>query len=394
MRLIFINRFYWPETPATSQLLADLAEGLAARGHDVTVITSGAVGNHPRRETHRGVAIWRVRGTRWAHLGLAGKAADFASFYLGAMWRLHFEAASDSTVVALTDPPLLAIGSGFVSRLRRARIIHWVQDIYPELAIELAGQSWLSLLRPLRDREWWRATACVTLGTDMASVLAAAGVEQARTAIIPNWAPAGTLLLPRSASETLRAEWKLQGKFVVMYSGNLGRVHDLDPVLDVAARLRDEPDVAFLFVGHGAQKTALQAEVTRRALTNVFFQPPQPRERLAESLAVGDVHLVTLRPGCERLVFPSKLYGIAAAGRPVCFIGPHDCEVAQIVRARDLGHAAPRDDAGGVAAFIQQLARDPATTARHAAAAQQFAVDHDVNAAVSAWESLLIAEEA
>lgn len=395
MRLIFVNRFYWPETPATAQLLTDLAEGLAARGHDVTIITSAPAGKtNLRCETHRGVRIQRVRGTRWARVGLLGKAVDFASFYLGALVRLLLDTPHGATVVALTDPPLLAIGVGWVARLRRARTVHWVQDIYPELAIELAGQSWLSFVRPLRDRAWWQAAACVTLGTDMAALLQGAGVTADKIKLVPNWGPDGTVALPRAAGAALRADWGLGDKFVVAYSGNLGRVHDLEPVLAVAARLRDEPGIAFLFVGDGAQRAALQATAVRLGLANVIFRPPQPRARLAESLAVGDLHLVTLRPGCERLVFPSKLYGIAAAGRPVCFIGPRECEVARIVREHDLGHAAGREDADELAAFIRRLARDPAAAARHAAAAQRFAQIHEAAAAVTAWESLLAATEA
>lgn len=395
MRLIFVNRFYWPETPATGQLLTDLAEALAARGHDVTLITSGSARSAGQRwEVHNGVRIWRIRGTRWACAGLLGKAVDFATFYFGAMLRLLMDTSPGATVIALTDPPLLAVGAGIVARWRRARVVHWVQDIYPELAIELAGQRWLGFLQPWRNRAWRGATACVTLGSDMAAVLAHAGVAAEKIKVVPNWAPAGTVALPRAAGAALRAEWGLGDRFVVAYSGNLGRVHDLEPVLAIADRLRDEPHIAFLFIGDGAQRASLQSAAASMALPNVSFRPPQPRARLAEALAVGDLHLVTLRPGCERLVFPSKLYGIAAAGRPVCFIGPRDCEVARIVREQGLGQAAARDDAVEAAAFIRSLARNPAAADAHSRAALRFAQAGDVSAAVGAWEKLLVATEA
>src|SRR4051794_35789149 len=110
MRIVFLNRFYWPETPATGQLLTDLAEFMASRGHTVTVITSrhGAL---PRAETRNSVRIKRVRGTRWAGAGLPGKAADFGTFFFGALIALISSIQEDTTVIAMTDPPLLGIGA-------------------------------------------------------------------------------------------------------------------------------------------------------------------------------------------------------------------------------------------------------------------------------------------
>jgi glycosyltransferase involved in cell wall biosynthesis len=390
MRLIFINRFYWPETPATGQLLTDLAERLAAAGAEVAVITShsGAT-NLPGRERRNGVDLHRIRGTRWSSARLVGKAVDFATFSLGALARLHRLATRDAIVIALTDPPLLGIGASWIARWRGARTIHWIQDIYPELAIALAGQGWLRALRPLRNRAWRQADACVTLGEDMTTVLADAGVDPARRAVIPNWAPAGVTPPPAAESEKLRAAWGLEGKFIVAYSGNLGRVHDLAPVLAAAEALRDEPEMAFLFVGGGPQRAALEAEARRRQLGNVSFRDAQPRDQLAASLAAAEVHLVTLRPGCERLVFPSKLYGIAAVGRPVVFIGPPGCELAQLVAQQDLGAAVDRDDVPQIVAVLRALQRNPAQRARHREAALRFATDHDVSSAVRRWRTLL-----
>lgn len=390
MRLIFLNRFYWPEIPATAQLLTDLAEGLSAAGHTVSVITSrDGKGSLAALETHQAVEILRVRGTRWSGLGLPGKAVDFATFYLGALWRLGATAHRGDIVIVLTDPPLIGIGAGAVARLRGAAIVHWVQDIYPELAISLARQPWLRLLRPLRDRAWRRAQACVTLGTDMASVLTKAGVPTPRQAIIPNWPPAGLAPANAGAIARIRAVWGVTDKFVVGYSGNLGRVHDLRSILALADAFRADPSVAFVLVGHGPQRAWLEAEVRSRGLTNVTFQAARPREELPASLAAADVQLVTLLAGCEQFVFPSKLYGIAAVGRPVAFIGPEGCEVARLVREHDLGVTAAADRVDQMVAALWQLQRDPSRMNRHAAAAARFAATHDAAHALRRWQTLL-----
>lgn len=391
MRLILLNRFYWPDEPATAQLLTDLAEALAARGCEVTIITSHPGGpTVPRAETHRGVRILRVGSTRSTGAGLRGKAMDFATFFLGALGRLLVTARRGDAIVAMTDPPLLGIGVAFVAALRGARLFHWVQDIYPELAIELTGHGWLHLVRPMRNVSWRSAEGCVTLGDDMAAELAAAGVAPERISVIPNWGPAGLTAQPASAAASLRAEWGLAGKFVVAYSGNLGRVHDLDAVLDLADAMRADRGVAFVLIGGGAQRVALETAAARRGLSNLTFHPPQPRAQLAASLALGDLHLVTLRPGCERFVFPSKLYGITAVGRPVLLIGPRDCELARLVRERGFGRAFARDEIDALAGAVRALAQNPAECARLAAAALDFAAENGgPTAAAERWQRVL-----
>lgn len=376
-RIIFLNRFYWPEEPATAQLLTDLAEALAAGGHDITVIASRPRGGGlPSRDSHHGVRIVRAGGTRWARLGLPGKAVDFATFYFCALGRLAFTAQRGDTVVALTDPPLLGVGAWLVARLCGARIFHWVQDVYPEVAAILTGQRWLRVVKPLRDLAWRRSDGCVTLGTDMAATLAQAGVSARKITVSPNWAPAGLTAQSTEAADPLRAAWQLEGKFVVVYSGNLGRVHDLAPVLDVAEALRDEAGIAFVFIGAGAQRAWLEAQAAGRGLSHVHFHPTQPRARLAESMALGDVHLVTLLPGCEGLVFPSKLYGVAAVGRPVLFLGPQGCELARLVTEQGLGRAFTRDEIGPMADAIRHLRMEAGQREQLNAAAGAFGRDH------------------
>ena len=389
-RVVFLNRFYWPEEPATAQLLTDLAEALAAAGREVVVITSRPCGTAVRRrEFRRSVAIVRATGTRWARLGLLGKAVDYVTFCFGALLLLCFLAKRGDQVVVMTDPPLLGVGAWLIARLRRARVFHWVQDIYPEVAVTLTGHRWLGFVRPLRNLAWRRSDGCVTLGSDMAGVLTHSGVPESRITVSPNWAPLGLSVQPRSAADSLRAEWQLEGKFVVAYSGNLGRVHDLAPVLDVAAALRDEADIAFVFIGAGAQRARLEAQARQRGLSNVQFRPPQPRTRLAEALALGDLHLVTLARGCESFVFPSKVYGVTAVGRPVIFIGPDDCEIARLVVGHGFGLAfAPGQTA--VTAAIRELRADPVKLRQLGAAAAAFGHSHSGPAhAVAIWEKLL-----
>jgi glycosyltransferase involved in cell wall biosynthesis len=392
-RVIFINRSFWPEETATAQLLTDLAAGLAQSGLAVTVIAgrAGEPDPHGGGGPPPAVAVERIRSTRLQPAGgLAGQALDLATFWLGALARLARLLRTGDAVVVLTDPPLLGIGVAWLARLRGARCFHWVQDIYPEIAIAVGGHRSLRALIPARNAAWRRAEGCVTLGTDMAGSIARAGIPAGRIRIIPNWAPAGLAPAAPAAIAALRAAWGLTDAFVVEYSGNLGRVHEVASVLRAAEHLRDQPRILFLFVGGGPRRARLEREAARRGLTNVRFQPHQPRARLSAVLGVGDVHLVSLRPGCETCVFPSKLYGAAAVGRPVIFVGPVNSEVARTVTDGGWGAAFDPADSSGLAQVVADLSADPAACARLAAAALRFAAAQGgAAAAAAAWREWL-----
>lgn len=256
-RVVFINRFYWPDEAATAQLLTDLAEGLAARGHQVTVIASHD-GNPEtaRREAYRGVAIIRVPATRWGRRRMMAKAIDHATFALGIRRALRAEVRAGDRIVAMTDPPALALLAAAAARRTGAGVIHWLQDLHPEIALALWPSRLLArLCQPWmrrRNTAWHHATACVAISRDMAALVGESGVSEGKVRVIPNWAPGGDAIAPVAPGQNLlRQQWGLEGKFVAAYSGNIGRVHLFHPLLAAAAVLRDEPDIVFLFVGTG-----------------------------------------------------------------------------------------------------------------------------------------------
>lgn len=390
-RLVFLNRFYWPEEPATAQLLTDLAETMAASGRPVLVITSSPRGkSFPRVESRHGVVIHRIGGSTFGNRNLVTHAWDFLTFSLLALVQVARVLMPEDILIVMTDPPLLAIPAGMLARWRGARVIHWIQDIYPEAAIILTGRRIFKWLRPFRDRAWRAADACVTLGEDMAAAPRAAGVLPQKLFLVPNWAPAGVAVVSPADSVHLREEWGLMGKFVVAYFGNLGRVHDLDPVIDLAASLQDEPQFQFIFVGPGAQRPRLQAAARDRRLTNIAFFAAQPRERRSAILSLGDVHLVTLREGAERVVYPSKIYGICAAGRTVLYIGPTNCEIAHLVQAESLGMVFSRDNISGIADALRELKKDPARNLAYSHAGRRFYEQHaSIGQAAAKWALIL-----
>jgi colanic acid biosynthesis glycosyl transferase WcaI len=388
--ITFINRFYWPEQPATAQLLTDLAEALACSGWSVQVITRLPPDSDCDDEVHNGVRILRVKGTAYGKSNLIGRALDFATFIRGAKRTFRQVLRSDETMVCMTDPPLLGVAGAGELQGRRCRLVHWIQDVFPEVAANVSGVPILNLLRSPRNRAWRQAAFCVTPGEDMQAFVRRQGVDAARVRVIPNWAPAG---VGRVDSTEWRTQHGLLGKFVVMYSGNLGRVHDFSAVVPAAARLPANSNVQLVFVGDGARRLTLEREASSAGLKNITFLPAQPRHRLAEVLSAADVHLITLRSGCEQLVFPSKLYGIAAVGRAVLAVAPQSSELVRLIVENNFGYGFSPHEHEELASCIERLAGDSLSRVDLGENALKFGAQYSgPAAAAAAWQRLLAQE--
>jgi glycosyltransferase involved in cell wall biosynthesis len=387
-RIIFVNRVYWPSPAATAQLLMDLAEALAARGWDVQVIAGGT---GPDR--HNSVPIHRTGGDD-RHEGLLAQARNYGQFLHRARRQLARLVQPGDVVVVMTDPPMLGATVTRIATERGARVIHWIQDIYPEIVSAHAGAIAGLPLRPLhwlRNASWRAARQCVVLGEDMARFVGEHAVPADRIALAPNWAPRELdLPAPPAAVAARRAAWGLADKLIVAYSGNLGRVHEFAAVLAAAGELRARADIVFLFIGRGPRFDEVRAAAAVRGLANIRFLPPEARENLAAALAAPDAQLVTLKPAFAQLVYPSKLAGVLAAGRPVLFVGPPEGEIARLLARAQCGAAFAPADAAGLATTIRQWQADPSRRVLLGRAARAAYEGHfTFSAALVHWEKIL-----
>ncbi len=399
MRVLFVNRFFYPDHSATSQMLTDLAKDLHRAGMDVTVITGRQLIDEPRarlpvHEQLDGIHVYRAWSTHFGRTTLAGRGIDYLSFYLGAGWRLASLCRSGDVVVAKTDPPLISVVAGLVVRLRGAHLVNWLHDLFPEIAERLEMpfvRGYLArALCGLRNQSLRRARCNVVIGARMAEQVAAFGIAPERVTIIHNWCDGEEVQPQRIAGHWLREAWKLEARFVVVYSGNMGYAHELDTILDAAHRLRDRTDIVFLFIGGGVQRERIEREAADRGLTNVQFKPYQPREALSQSLGVANVHLVSLLPQLEGLMVPSKFYAIAAAGRPALFIGAGDGELARLIDEQNCGFHVEVGAGEALADHITALAADPGLAHRQGLAARRlFDERFERRLASGAWQRVL-----
>jgi colanic acid biosynthesis glycosyl transferase WcaI len=367
-RLVFVNRFFFPDHSATSQILSDLAFHLAASGTEVHVLTSSQRYDAPKAslppyDIINGVRVHRVSSTTYGRGSLLGRLFDYLSFYLSVRRSLMRIVRQGDVLVSKTDPPLLSLVIMAVARRKQAVLINWLQDLYPEVAqqlgVPLIQGPVAAALVGLRNRSLCAAAANVTVGRLMAAKVERLGVSPGQIHVIANWCHDAHIRPVPPAENPLRREWGLHGKFVFGYSGNLGRGHEFETVLAAAELLRNETHLLFLVIGGGKHFDGMRGAVTTRALTDSFrFMPYQDQRLLAYSLGASDAHWVSLNPKLEGLIVPSKFYGIAAAGRPIVVIGAKDGELASLIEEHCCGFVIAPGDAAALAAALRRLASD------------------------------------
>jgi glycosyltransferase involved in cell wall biosynthesis len=396
VKVVFVNRFFYPDFAPTGLHAADVAFDLAAAGHEVHAVTSRlayevAGPRHAAEETVRGVRVHRVWTTRFGRGSLAGRALDYASFYLSTFFVLTGMLRGNDIVVAKTDPPLISVAAALAAALRGARLVNWLQDVFPETAARAGmriGRGPVgALLRALRDWSLRRAAVNVVLGERMAAELGRLA-PRARLRVVPNWAD-GRAVRPMPAGESAqRREWGLEGRFIVGYSGNLGRVHDCETLLAAARLLLREEELVFAVVGGGFRFP----HVLAAGLANVAVRGYVQDERLGESLAAFDVHLVSLLPEFEGLVVPSKFYGAMAAGRAVIFVGDREGEIARQLAKHECGVTVAPGDGAGLAAAIRELRASPEKLrAMGERARAAFEREWDEPVALARWREVIAA---
>lgn len=358
MKILLLNQFYVPDTAATAQLLADVAVGLVAAGHEVHVLASrrcygGGAEEYPAESIcPAGVHVHRVAATGFGRAGFIGRAIDYASFYVRAMRRARRLPRMD-VCIALTTPPFIAAVAARLKKRCGTKLVLWSMDVYPELAVALgvlrAGGIMHGILSRVAQHIYRKADVVICLGERMRSALLQAGVEDGKLVVVHNWVP----------GEAVAHAAPVGSPATLLYSGNLGMGHELETAVRGIAAVGNRADFQAWFVGHGKLRRRLEELVVELNLQDrVEFRPPCKLSELSALLATGDIHLVSQRPGTQGLLVPSKIYGILAAGRPAVYIGPPDTEVAAILEDAQAGVVVPPGDVSATATAIRTLLDD------------------------------------
>jgi glycosyltransferase involved in cell wall biosynthesis len=403
MHVAFFNRSFYPEMAATGQFLTELCEDLVrAHGCSVTVVAGvpllalngksrGMGGYLLSRERHAGIDILRARGTRLPKTRLVGRFSNYVSYFLSACCA-GLRLDRPDIVVALTDPPIIGLAAYLAARRFNAPLVIYYQDIFPEAGRLLEDFHSVTVDRALERVNRFlicRADRFVTLGATMRERLVEEkGADREKTVVIPGWVDCSEIT-PGPKENDFSKSNRLDGKFVVMHSGNIGLSQGLEILLGAANRLRHLSELEIVFVGDGVKKTALMERARALELENVRFLPFQPKESLKESFAAADVFIISLKRGLAGIIVPSKLYGILAAGRPYVAAVENDCEVAAITRKFDCGLVADPEDSDDLATKLLLLYRDRELARRMGENARKAALQFDRKIGVRTYYELL-----
>ena len=368
-RAFVVSELYYPEDVSTGHFLTGIAEAIAADRPTRVLCaqpTYAARGTKaPWRETRNRVDIQRCPAITADHRSLFGKLLNLVSISLSLFVAGLLSFRRGDMVIVVTNPPLLPYLTAGACWLRGARLVVLVHDVYPEVLVAAGLLRRGAFVTWAFDRasRWLcgRAERVIVLGRDMEQLLTRKCRPPGKLVVIPNWGDLDSVVPTARAESRLLGRLGLSDGFVIQYSGNIGRCHAVESLVEAAALLqRSYPSAHLLVIGRGARRAALEAAVRSANLENVTLLDYQPRQALGESLNACDLAVVSLATGMSGISVPSRTYNILAAGKPVLAVCDFDSEVARIVREEQIGWVASPDRPAEIASAIADAASDRA----------------------------------
>ncbi|MBO7747813.1 glycosyltransferase family 4 protein [Paenibacillus sp. MWE-103] len=354
-RLLIYAHYYYPDVASTGQILKELAEGMQ-QSFDITVICvipsyTGVIENSYKqkvfyKENINGIQVIRIRVPEFTKKNKLSRIRNIIAYFLGALIAT-FKTGSMDFVYSISQPPILGGLLGVWGKwMKRAQYIYNIQDFNPEQTVAVGYSQNKPVLKVMMGFDKFscsRADKVIVVGRDMVDTLKDRfkGRKVPNHVFINNWIDEKEIYpLPSDHEKvaTFKQKYGLEGKFVIMYSGNLGLYYDLENLMPVIERFKDRDDVAFVFVGEGSIRERLVQYKNEHGLDNVAFIPYQAKADLVYSLNAGDVHWCINAKGIKGVSVPSKLYGIMAAGKPIVGVLEPGSEARLIIEETICGY--------------------------------------------------------
>ncbi|MFN6519092.1 MAG: glycosyltransferase family 4 protein [Nostoc sp. CreGUA01] len=386
IKLSAITQFFPPDYAPTGQLIEELVKQLGQQGVDIEVFTSQpgyAFDSDARALAVERMGRIRVQRSRTAQLWpgrIRGKAINGILYTLRAALHLLRASRRSNVLLVTTAPPFLPVLGYLAHLLFRLPYVCILYDLYPDIAIALgviSKRSWLARLwRAINRQVWLNAKGIVVLSPAMKQQVVANCPQVAdKISVIHSWANP-ELIMPIPKEENWFAlKHNLVDKFTVLYSGNMGRCHDMATILQAAQELQDEP-IHFVCIGGGAKRDELIQQVNQLELRNFTFLPYQDKQVLPYSLTACDLSLVSVDASTESLVVPSKMYSALASGRPIAVICSQYSYLREFIVEAECGGTFDNGDSHALAQFIRLLSRDRQLGERMGKAGRQYLRSH------------------
>ncbi|MGI8501692.1 MAG: glycosyltransferase family 4 protein [Hassallia sp.] len=402
MRILIYSYNYYPEPIGIAPLMTELAEGLVKRGHEVRVVT--AMPNYPERQIYEGyrgklyvneykngVQIQRSYVWTRPQPNLLDRVLLDASFVVSSFLPALFGWRPD--VILSTSPSLpVCIPTALLGWLHDCPVVLNLQDILPEAAVHvglLKNKFLIQVFATLEKFAYRTATKISVIADGFVDNLRSKGVAANKIVQIPNWVDVNFIHPLPKENNPFRAAHNLDGKFVVLYSGNIALTQGLETVVKAAATLRDVPDIAFVIVGEAKGLQRLQQECQDIGADNVLLLPFQPREKLPEMLAAADVGLVVQKKNVISFNMPSKIQVLLASGRALVASVPDNGTAARAIRQSGGGVVVTPEDSQALATAVLDLYQHPEKVKTLGYNSRQFAIEqYSFDQALNNYESL------
>ncbi len=342
-RIWIVTELFYPETFSTGHILTKIAEGLA-QYYKVGVLTripDSDKSNILNYEEYNNITIHRFKTLTTNVNKLILRIINSIMFSFLIFWKILFYINKGDIILVVTNPPSLPFIAAFASWLKGAKSILIIHDVYPDVLVAINLIKKNSLITKLFDyltRYLYNSVAhIIVLGRDMKKIVSEKLIKNTKIDIITNWADLLEIFSYQRKTNSLLSELGIQNKFVVQYSGNMGRTHGLEILVDASQKLIEIDKIHFLFIGTGAKRMWLERTVVDYKLKNVTLLPPQPKSDLCDTLNACDVAIISFIPGMSGLSVPSRMYNILAAGKPIIAVTDPDSELAMLILEENIG---------------------------------------------------------
>ncbi|WP_174762888.1 glycosyltransferase family 4 protein [Anabaena sp. UHCC 0187] len=376
-----ITEFFPPDYAATGQLIEELVKQLEKQGIRIRVFTGQpgyafTTAKAPALEQLGDILVQRSRSTQVWSNRIRGKAINGVLFTLRAFLHIIKNVRKNDVFLLTSAPPFLSVAGYLAHLLLKFPYVCLIYDLYPDIAIALGVVSkkhWLAKFWWAINRQiWQKSKGIIVLSPAMKERVIAICPEVAdKVSVIHSWGDPELIVPIAKENNWFAKEHNLVNKFTVLYSGNMGRCHDLDTILATAQQLQDEP-IQFVCIGGGPKRESFIQDVTRLGLKNFIFLPYQDKSVLPYSLTACDLSLVSVEAGLESLVAPSKLYPALATGRPIAAICPEDSYLRSLIAEGKFGISIDNGDSNALAAFIRKLKSDRQLTEKMGNASREY----------------------
>jgi glycosyltransferase involved in cell wall biosynthesis len=361
--LLIFSQVFVPDPASVGQHLFDVAREMHRRGYRVRVYTACRGYDDPSRvykakENLDGIEIRRLPLSSFGKSTILTRSIGTLSFQLQAIFRGVFTGHL-AGIFFSTSPPLIGFAATVVRMFRTIPIAYWAMDLNPDQLIAIGrlskDEGVAAFLESANRMILKNSSLIIALDRFMAGRLRARAKIDRKLVVIPPWPHQSSIAPMPHETNPFREKHKLAGKFVVMYSGNHSPSNPLDTLLAAAERLKDDPEIRFMFIGGGIMKKEVEAHVRDRDLHNVICLPYQPLESLSFSLSAADVHVVALGEKMVGIIHPCKVYGAMAVGRPVLYFGPRPSHISDLLDNAPFGLHVHHGDVDAAVAAIRQL---------------------------------------